>query len=118
VVRHLCDEVAVMEGGSIKESGPVDSLFDSPRHPYPAALLDAVPRLDRTEERSIVLVGEPSDAAHRAAGCTFHPRCPFGPEVLGTDRLRCREEAPELLGGEHAVACHFPLPAAGGAEPS
>ena len=108
VMRYLCDEIAVMESGTIKERAAGDVLFESPRHPYTAALMDAVPRLDRTEERSFLLVGEPRDAAHRARGCSFHPRCPVGPEVR-EGRSRCVDEVPELLGDSHPVACHFPL---------
>jgi hypothetical protein len=72
--------------------------------------IDAVPQLDRGRERAFLLVGEPRDAAHRAAGCSFHPRCPVGPEVL-EGRTRCIDEVPELLGDPHPVACHFPLSA-------
>ncbi len=108
VMRHLCDEIAVMEGGSVKERAGAERLFASPRHPYSAALLDAVPRIGRSEPRTFVLVGEPTDAAHRPPGCSFHGRCPVGPEVVA-ERARCREEVPELLGSPHAVACHYPL---------
>ncbi len=108
VMRYLCDEIAVMESGTIKERAAGDVLFESPRHPYTAALVDAVPRLDREGGRSIVLIGEPRDATSRASGCTFHPRCPVGPEV-DEGRTRCIDEVPELLGDPHAVACHFPL---------
>ncbi len=43
VVRHLCDEVAVLQAGRIVEHGPADALFARPQHPYTRALLDAVP---------------------------------------------------------------------------
>ena len=113
VMRHLCDDIAVMEGGAVKERAGSERLFASPRHPYSAALLDAVPRIGRSAPRTFVLVGEPTDAAHRPRGCSFHGRCPIGPEVLD-DRARCREEVPELLGMPHAVACHYPLAVADG----
>src|SRR5690606_28763206 len=34
VVRHLCDEVAVMERGVIVEHADSDALFADPQHPY------------------------------------------------------------------------------------
>jgi len=43
VVRHLCDEVAVLWQGRIVEQGPPERLFESPEHPYTRALIDAVP---------------------------------------------------------------------------
>ncbi|HEY4830772.1 MAG TPA: ATP-binding cassette domain-containing protein [Solirubrobacteraceae bacterium] len=48
VVRQLCDEVAVMYQGRIVEVGERDQIFDAPQHPYTRTLLDAVPRLPRS----------------------------------------------------------------------
>ncbi|MDR1264967.1 MAG: ATP-binding cassette domain-containing protein [Propionibacteriaceae bacterium] len=46
VVRHLCDQVAVLNQGRIVESGPADRLYRDPSHPYTRSLLAAIPRLD------------------------------------------------------------------------
>ena len=46
VVRHVCETVAVMNNGSIVETGPVDEVWAAPRHPYTRTLLQAVPTLE------------------------------------------------------------------------
>ncbi len=45
VVQHLCDDVAVMQGGRIVERGSPHTLFTHPVHPYTRKLVDAVPRV-------------------------------------------------------------------------
>ncbi|MCX0277733.1 ABC transporter ATP-binding protein [Nocardia zapadnayensis] len=45
VVRHLCSDVAVMRGGEIVESGPVEEIYTDPQHPYTADLVAATPTL-------------------------------------------------------------------------
>ena len=54
IVRYLCDRVAVMLRGRIVEIGPVQAIFEDPRHPYTKALLSAVPIPDPDIERSRV----------------------------------------------------------------
>jgi peptide/nickel transport system ATP-binding protein len=44
-VAEVADRVLVMQDGLIVEEGSRDAVFDSPRHPYTRALLDATPRL-------------------------------------------------------------------------
>jgi ABC-type oligopeptide transport system ATPase subunit len=43
VIRYLSDRVAVMKQGKIVESGPSETVFANPQHPYTRALLEAVP---------------------------------------------------------------------------
>ncbi|GJH00885.1 dipeptide ABC transporter ATP-binding protein [Paraburkholderia terrae] len=50
LVRHFAQRVAVMEKGVLVESGPVDTLFASPQHPYTQRLLQSRP------ERAVVPV--------------------------------------------------------------
>ncbi|MGF9664027.1 ABC transporter ATP-binding protein [Arthrobacter crystallopoietes] len=43
VVGHLADEIAVMQGGRIVESGRAAEVLANPRHEYTKALIDAIP---------------------------------------------------------------------------
>ncbi|GAA5077648.1 ABC transporter ATP-binding protein [Streptomyces similanensis] len=45
VVRHVCEDIVVMNQGRIVERGPVSSVLTEPQHPYTRDLLASVPRL-------------------------------------------------------------------------
>ncbi len=45
VVEYLADDIAIMDGGRIVDSGPADQLLHESRHPITQRLLAAVPRL-------------------------------------------------------------------------
>ena len=101
IVRHIAHRVAVMYLGRIVETGPTETVFAQPRHPYTQALLSAIPRVDPTPGRTrIALEDEPPDPASQIQGCRFHSRCPVA-------EARCRTEEPSLQGG---VACHLAGP--------
>ncbi|MCD8482086.1 MAG: ATP-binding cassette domain-containing protein [Verrucomicrobia bacterium] len=63
VVRHICDEVAVMYQGKIVEFGDVKEIFDNPRHPYTKGLLSAIPNPDPDIVMKPILKGEIGDYA-------------------------------------------------------
>lgn len=46
VVRHFCDQVAVMSQGELVEFSETEALFKDPQHPYTRKLLKAVPSID------------------------------------------------------------------------
>ncbi|MFE7995194.1 ATP-binding cassette domain-containing protein, partial [Streptomyces shenzhenensis] len=53
VVRLIADDVTVMRGGVVVETGPVEQVFHAPRHEYTRELLEAVPGADRTSPGTI-----------------------------------------------------------------
>ncbi len=50
VVRHLCDQLAVMRSGRIVERGETSEVYSHPQTDYTRTLLDSVPRI-RTSGR-------------------------------------------------------------------
>ncbi len=110
VVRQVSQRVAVMYLGRVVEVAPANSICTSPRHPYTAALLSAVPDPDPELERKrshISLKGEIPSPRHPPAGCRFHTRC-WLYKQLG-EPVQCVDESPVLrqTASESAVACHF-----------
>ncbi len=49
VVARMADRVVVMRNGEVVERGEVDAIFSAPTHDYTRMLLEAMPRLDRTD---------------------------------------------------------------------
>lgn len=100
VVKHLSHEIAVMYLGSIVEIGPAQALFNAPKHPYTRALLDAIPRVDVTQEQPLKpLEGDVPSPINLPSGCAFRTRCPHA-------QPSCAELTPTLEGDDHRVACH------------
>jgi oligopeptide/dipeptide ABC transporter ATP-binding protein len=103
VVRYICDRVAVMYLGWIVESGPVEELFQQPRHPYTEALISAVPIPDPDrQEKRIILSGDVPSPVAPPSGCRFHPRCRYAREI-------CAADIPEYrtLGPGRGGRCHL-----------
>src|SRR5215471_11679418 len=51
IVRRIADVVCVMNSGKIVEQGPVEQVFNEPKHPYTRALLAAEPKPDPAPPR-------------------------------------------------------------------
>jgi peptide/nickel transport system ATP-binding protein len=102
VVRHVSDRVAIMYLGRIVEEAPTDEIFTRPNHPYTAALLADMPRIETHQRTYSPVSGEMPSPAHPPAGCHFHPRCPHAVP-------RCRTEVPLLqtIAVHHRSACHL-----------
>ncbi|MDP3852978.1 dipeptide ABC transporter ATP-binding protein [Phenylobacterium sp.] len=49
VIARLADRVCVMKDGAYVEEGSAEEIFGAPKSDYTRALLDAIPRLDRTD---------------------------------------------------------------------
>ncbi|AEH36127.1 ABC transporter ATP-binding protein [Halopiger xanaduensis] len=104
VVAEICDRVNVMYLGEIVEQAPVDELFHDTKHPYTDALLDSIPRPDRTVEQLEPIEGTMPEAISPPSGCRFHPRCPDAREVC--QRVHPETKAVDRAGDHpHRAAC-------------
>lgn len=103
-VKYMSDRIVVMYLGKIVEVGSAKELFESPKHPYTRALLDAypIPNPHLRSKTRIVLKGDVPSPASPPSGCRFHTRCPLAQQL-------CKENEPVIESGGHAAACHYPL---------
>ncbi|ADU48099.1 ABC transporter ATP-binding protein [Intrasporangium calvum] len=117
VVRHFCDEVAVMHLGKIVEHGERRQIYAAPVHPYTQALLSAAPDINvvrgAAPRERIRLAGDVPSPIDPPSGCHFRTRCWKVREV-------CHRQEPPLVSvepvgppappgsGPHRHACHFP----------
>ncbi len=102
VVAETAERVVVQYAGQQVERQSVPSLFATPRHPYTAALLAALP--DRAKGgRLPAIPGVVPGLADRPNGCLFNPRCSFADE-------KCRTIEPPRQGPDLGEAlCHYPV---------
>ena len=102
VIAQACDRVAVMYGGHIVETGPVETIYHEPEHPYTRALLDSVPELDSAGnvQRRAALAGHPPELSDVIPGCVFAPRCEHARSECATVSMKLASLSPN-----HASAC-------------
>ena len=75
LVGQFSDRVLVMYAGQVAELGSTSSLFETPRHPYARALLEAYPSVRGPRIPLTGIAGAPPDVAAPPPGCRFQPRC-------------------------------------------
>ena len=101
VVADMADDVAVMYGGRVVESGPVEQIFAAPAHPYTRLLLATVPRLDGQRKTVLrTIEGQVPSADAWPQGCRFRDRCPLASSKCGE-----RPVLTPLAQADHQVAC-------------
>ena len=100
VIAQTCDQLAVLYGGHVAESGSSRDIFNQPQHPYTRGLMNAIPRPGSRGARMATIPGTVPSNPGAMTGCTFAPRCEFA-------MPRCRLETPPLypLGENHSSSC-------------
>jgi peptide/nickel transport system permease protein len=100
---ELADRIAIMYAGRIVEDAAAKELYQHPRHPYTAALMEAFPPLGGDRRRLEGIPGQPPDLRQLPIGCPFAPRC--ARVIPGT----CNVVDPPTVGRDdgHMVICHL-----------
>jgi oligopeptide/dipeptide ABC transporter ATP-binding protein len=85
VVAQICEDLVVMYGGRVMESGRTDQVIASPQHPYTQGLIGAAMSVSGGTGRLESIPGEVPDPQHMPPGCPFQPRCPHAMPQCLTD---------------------------------
>jgi peptide/nickel transport system ATP-binding protein len=75
LVRNFSDRLMVMYAGQVAELGTTSTLFETPRHPYARALLEAYPSIRGEKVALTGIAGSPPNLLTPPPGCRFQPRC-------------------------------------------
>lgn len=109
VVQYMSDRLLVMYLGQVAEIGGVDAIYDTPAHPYTAALLASRPSMVPGQRRTEPpLSGDPPNPINPPSGCRFRTRCAHAEGL-------CASRVPELSpapSGQEA-ACLMLVPGSG-----
>jgi oligopeptide transport system ATP-binding protein len=109
VVASACTKVAVMYGGLLMESGSVDDIYYTPRHPYTMGLLASISGMNNkvndktkggTRQKLVPIPGSPPDLMNPPPGCPFAARCEFSMRICAT-----APPAMSGVGDGHEVSC-------------
>ena len=105
VVAETAQRVVVMYAGKVVEEADVDSLFESPGHPYTQGLIRSIPRIDLAathKTRLEAIGGTVPILINPAPGCRFAPRCRYAMSICSEREPLLRQIAPG-----HRMACHL-----------
>ena len=104
VVAEMAARVSVMYAGRVVEQAEVNTLFDTPLHPYTRGLLSSIPVMGVVKDRLDTIPGSVPNLINLPPGCKFAPRCLARVEHNLT---LCTEKEPNLIEHEpgHRVRC-------------
>lgn len=89
LASDICDRIAVVYGGQIRELGSAEDVLTNAQDPYTQRLLASIPSL-HNEEPPDFLPGTPPDLRDDLPGCRFVARCPLA-------FARCATSPPPLI---------------------
>lgn len=101
---YISDRIAIMQRGSIVESGTVEAVLDRPLHPYTQLLKESVPKPApdaRTVWAKHIELGTTEIKEYSRVGCKFAGRCPHVMDV-------CRKaDPPDVVADGRMVKCYL-----------
>jgi peptide/nickel transport system ATP-binding protein len=100
LVAQLCDDLCVMYGGTVVETGPAAKVLTRPRHPYTRALLECELEDDVHDGRLKSIPGEVQDPVEPMTACVFAPRC-----VHSNAQCHAAVPLPRVVGVGHQASC-------------
>ncbi len=109
VVRSVSERLAVVYGGHLVESGPIDEVVGNSKHRYTEALIGANPGLAAPDDlpeflgkRLNTIFGSVPPVGAFPEGCRFRGRCPHEIDA-------CAQPPPiSMVGDDHAYKCWNP----------
>ncbi|NIV93306.1 ATP-binding cassette domain-containing protein, partial [candidate division KSB1 bacterium] len=104
LIAESADRVAVMYAGQIIEQAEIETIFDSPMHPYTQGLIASVPILGHVREELEVIPGSVPNLVNMPPGCRFAPRC-RAREDYNLDICNYTEPDLSAIKADHAVRC-------------
>lgn len=103
LLSRTADRIAAMYAGRIVEFGTAERILERPRHPYPAALLEASVLSSQPGDRVVTIDGQPPTLPGTFPPCSFAPRCRYATDV-------CWQETPVYpWPATEGEACHHPI---------
>jgi peptide/nickel transport system ATP-binding protein len=100
VVAGLADKICVMYAGQVVESGTIDEVLDTPKHPYTEGLIGSVPSRNKRGQALTQIPGMTPSLLNLPQGCSFRMRCPYASEIcLNSPKIT-------TIGTERRVRCH------------
>jgi oligopeptide/dipeptide ABC transporter ATP-binding protein len=100
LLAQLCDDLCVMYGGTVVETGPAAEVLTRPRHPYTRALLECELEDDVHNGRLKSIPGEVQDPVKPMTACVFAPRC-----VHANAQCHVAVPLPRDVGTGHRASC-------------
>lgn len=112
VISEVSDDVLIMYGGQMCETGNTQDVLTSPKHPYTAALIESRPKMGSRISRLKTIEGSVPAPHELPKGCPFATRCSRVKTECWTEKPKMeptKESASKTSTHTRLVACFNPL---------